>query len=128
MRDSIPANDVRVHAASPARAFPRDRTGSASGRVHLGTAEPPAVALFRQVLNPTVIVLTLLACVLVYSQPLTPHYLALAGLTFLISSQVASHPVLHRSADRGLNALLQHRIYAEWLVVSAALLLLAFAF
>jgi putative colanic acid biosynthesis UDP-glucose lipid carrier transferase len=129
MRDSIPANDVRVHAgASPACALSRGRSGSVDGRVHLGTAEPPSVALFRQVLNPTVIVLTLLGCVLVYSQPLTPHYLALAALTFLISSQVASHPVLHRSANRGLSALLRHRIYAEWLVVSAALLLLAFAF
>ena len=63
-----------------------------------------------------------------YGQPLTRAYLALAALAFLISAQVVSDPVLDCSGNRGISMLLQHRIFGEWLLVSAALLLLAFAF
>jgi putative colanic acid biosynthesis UDP-glucose lipid carrier transferase len=96
-------------------------------RIQRGTAEPPSVALLRQVLNPTVIVATLLLTVLAYGSPLSQHYLALAALAFLISAQVVSDPVLDSSGNRGLSMLLNHRIFSEWLLVSAALLLLAFA-
>jgi len=128
MREQAQANEMREYAAAPPVSSARRRVRHGNERVHLGTAEPPAVALLRQVLNPSVIVFALLICVLAYSQPLTPHYLALAALTFLISSQVVSDPVLHRSSERGLNTVLRHHIYMEWLLVSAALLLLAFAF
>ncbi|MET0656912.1 MAG: undecaprenyl-phosphate glucose phosphotransferase [Steroidobacteraceae bacterium] len=97
-------------------------------RVHRGTSEPPTVALLKHVLNPAVIVLTLLFCVFLYSQELTPSYFALAALAFLIASQVVSEPVMDCSARNGLLGLLQHRIFSEWLLVSAALLLMAFAF
>ncbi len=127
MPESIEAKDFRapLHAsASSARA--RARRGH--DQVHYGTAEPPSVALLRHVLNPSVIVLTLLVCVVAYSQPLTPHYLALAALTFLISAQLVSDPILHSSARNGIATMVHHRIFAEWLLLSAALLLLAFAF
>lgn len=97
-------------------------------RVYRGTSDPPSVALLRHVLNPSVIVLSLLFCVFLYSQKPTPAYFALAALAFLIASQVVSEPVMDHSARNGLTGLLQHRIFAEWLVVSAALLLMAFAF
>ena len=97
-------------------------------RVHHGTSEPPSVALLRHVLNPSVIVLSLLFCVFLYGQPLTPAYFALAALAFLISAQVVSDPVLDCSVRGRLSTLLQHRIFAEWLLVSAVLLLMAFAF
>src|SRR5690349_5580427 len=97
-------------------------------RVPRGTSEPPAVALFRHVLSPAAVVVSLMLCVFVYSQELTPSYFALAALAFLISSQVVSEPVMDRSARRGLLGVLEHRIFAEWLLVSAALLLMAFAF
>ena len=96
--------------------------------MHHGTAEPPSIALLRHVLNPSVIVLTLLLCVLLYAQPMRPHYLALAALAFLISAQVVSDPVLDCSGRQGLRTLLHHRIFSEWLLVSAVLLLMAFAF
>jgi putative colanic acid biosynthesis UDP-glucose lipid carrier transferase len=79
-------------------------------------------------LNPSVIVLTLMICVLLFSQEPTPSYFALAALAFLIASQVVSEPRMDCSARSGLTNLLQHRIFAEWLLVSAALLLMAFAF
>ncbi|MBL8272047.1 undecaprenyl-phosphate glucose phosphotransferase [Steroidobacter sp.] len=79
-------------------------------------------------LNPAVIILSLLLCVEIYSQELTPSYFALAALAFLIASQVVSEPVMDCSARNGFLNLLQHRIFAEWLLVSAALLLMAFAF
>src|ERR1044072_1062087 len=62
-----------------------------------------------------------------YGSPLQQHYWALAALAFLISSQVVSDPVLDSSGNRGISMLLTHRIFSEWLLVSAALLLLAFA-
>jgi Undecaprenyl-phosphate glucose phosphotransferase len=96
-------------------------------RIQRGTAEPPSVALLRHILNPTVIVATLLLTVIAYGSPLSQHYLALAALAFLISAQVVSDPVLDSSGNRGLSMLLTHRIFTEWLLVSAALLLLAFA-
>lgn len=131
MRDSIQADDSRAdsraasaHAAGDHVAAIRRR----NQRVHRGTSEPPAVALLRHVLNPAVIVLTLMFCVFLYSQELTPAYFALAALAFLIASQVVSDPVMDCSARNGLLGMLQHRIFAEWLLVSAALLLMAFAF
>ncbi len=74
-------------------------------RVHRGTSEPPTVALLRHVLNPSVIVLTLMLCVFLFSQELTPAYFALAALAFLIASQVVSEPVMDCSARNGLHAI-----------------------
>lgn len=127
MRESVQAKGIRVgHAADPTqlRAPLRRRRE----KVQLGTTEPPAVALLRHILNPSIIVLTLLACLLAYGQPLTSAYLALAALAFLIASQVVSDPVMDCSGRTGLVTMLNHRIFAEWLLVSAVLLLLAFAF
>jgi putative colanic acid biosynthesis UDP-glucose lipid carrier transferase len=96
-------------------------------RIQRGTAEPPSVALLRHIFNPTIIVATLLLTVIAYGSPVQQHYWALAALAFLISSQVVSDPVLDSSGKRGISVLLNHRIFTEWLLVSAALLLLAFA-
>lgn len=96
-------------------------------RIQRGTAERPSVALLRHLLNPTVIVATLLLTAVAHGAPLSQHYLALAALAFLISAQVVSDPVLDSSGNRGISMLLNHRIFSEWLLVSAALLLLAFA-
>ena len=63
-----------------------------------------------------------------YAQEPTPAYFALAALAFLIAAQVVSEPVMDCSARKGVLGMLQHRIFSEWLLVSAALLLMAFAF
>ncbi|HEX2493364.1 MAG TPA: undecaprenyl-phosphate glucose phosphotransferase [Steroidobacter sp.] len=126
MRESVQPNGIRASrftaGATAQRATRRYE------RVQLGTTERPSVALFRHILNPSVIVLCLFALLLLYGQRLTPAYVALAALAFLIASQVVSDPVMDCSARSGLMSFLQHRIFAEWLLVSAALLLIAFAF
>ena len=124
MRESIETKGIRAPAYASTASRPVYRR---IDRIHRGTAEPPSVALLRHILNPTVIVLTLLLTVLAYGLPLSQHYLALAALAFLISAQVVSDPVLDSTGKRGIAMLLGHRIFSEWLLVSAALLLLAFA-
>jgi putative colanic acid biosysnthesis UDP-glucose lipid carrier transferase len=124
MRETTQAKGIRAPAYPSNVARPVYRR---IDRIQRGTAEPPSVALLRHVLNPTVIVVTLLLTVLAYGLPLSQHYLALAALAFLISAQVVSDPVLDSSGNRGISMLLNHRIFSEWLLVSAALLLLAFA-
>jgi putative colanic acid biosynthesis UDP-glucose lipid carrier transferase len=131
MRESVQADINRADArGAPAHASLDSGVAirRRNQRVHLGTSERPTVALLRHVLNPSVIVLSLLFCVFLYSQEPTPPYFALAALAFLIASQVVSEPVMDCSARNGFIGMLQHRIFAEWLLVSAALLLMAFAF
>src|SRR6185436_17338277 len=60
-------------------------------RVVMGNAEPPIVALIKHMLNPTVVVATLLLCTLAYGQRISPPYIALALLAFIISAQVFSN-------------------------------------
>jgi putative colanic acid biosynthesis UDP-glucose lipid carrier transferase len=123
MRETIQVKGIRAPAYTGGVTTPIRRID----RIQRGTSEPPSVALLRHILNPTVIVATLLLTVIAYGSPLSQHYLALAALAFLISAQVVSDPVLDSSGNRGLSMLLTHRIFTEWLLVSAALLLLAFA-
>ena len=123
MRESMQTKSIRAPAYASSVARPASRID----RIQRGTSEPPSVALLRHILNPTVIVATLLLTALVYGLPLSQPYLALAALAFLISAQVVSDPVLDSSGKTGLSMLLTHRIFSEWLLVSAALLLLAFA-
>lgn len=128
MRESIQVKDFRAPINIARSRNVRTSKLNRHVRVYRGTVESPSVSLLKYVLNPSVIVLTLLVCVLAYGQPLTPSYLALAALTFLVAAQIVSDPVLDDSAYRSLMAMLRHRIFAEWLLVSAVLLLLAFAF
>jgi putative colanic acid biosynthesis UDP-glucose lipid carrier transferase len=127
MRESVQASGVRATEVAASDA-PRRAVRRGREKVQLGTTERPAVALFRHILNPSIIVLTLFASIVIYGQPLTPAYLALAALAFLVASQVVSDPVMDCSGRKGLSTILHHRIFAEWLLVSAGLLLLAFAF
>ena len=123
MRESVQVKGIRApaYADVPRPVFRR------VDRIQRGTAERPSVALLRHLLNPTVIVATLFLSVFAYGVELERFYWALAALAFLISAQVVSDPVLDSSGNRGLAMLLNHRIFSEWLLVSAALLLLAFA-
>jgi putative colanic acid biosynthesis UDP-glucose lipid carrier transferase len=127
MRESVQASGIRATEVAASDA-PRRAARRGREKVQLGTTERPAVALFRHILNPSIIVLTLFVSILIYGQALTPAYLALAALAFLVASQVVSDPVMDCSGRKGLATILHHRIFAEWLLVSAGLLLLAFAF
>lgn len=85
------------------------------------------MALVCEVINPAAIVLTLFFSVLMYGNPLTPPYLALAALAFILSFHIISRPDFNFPCRPGLASVVQHRVFTEWMVVSAALLLLAFA-
>jgi hypothetical protein len=107
MRETIQVKGIRAPAYTSGVTTPIRRID----RIQRGTSEPPSVALLRHILNPTVIVATLLLTVIAYGSPLSQHYLALAALAFLISAQVVSDPVLDSSGNRGLSMLLTHRIF-----------------
>ena len=84
MREAPQAENTRADSrGSAAHAF--DNVAASrrrSQRVHRGTSEPPTVALLRHVLNPSVIVLTLMFCAFLFAQELTPSYFALAAVAF----------------------------------------------
>ncbi|HVK54417.1 MAG TPA: undecaprenyl-phosphate glucose phosphotransferase [Burkholderiales bacterium] len=96
-------------------------------RVFVGNAEPPVVALVKQVLNPSVIVFSLLLCALAYAQPFTPPYIALALLAFIIASQVFGEVELIPLPRRHPLNFIGRGILLEWMLVIAILLLMAFA-
>ena len=125
MRESAQAKVIRAPLPATSRALTNQWNTHA--RVQRGTAEPPSLTLLKQTFNPAVIVLTLLWCALLYGQPITVPYLALALLTFIVSAQVVSDPLLD-SGPNDLAAIVRHRIFGEWLMVSALLLFMAFAF
>jgi putative colanic acid biosynthesis UDP-glucose lipid carrier transferase len=128
MRESIQAKGIRASGYAAPDAAPRALLRRRHEKVRWGAAEPPSAALLRHFLNPSIIVLTLFASLLIYGQPISAPYLALGALAFLIASQTVSEPVMDCSGRDGVFTLLHHRIFGEWLLVSAALLLLAFAF
>jgi putative colanic acid biosysnthesis UDP-glucose lipid carrier transferase len=125
MRESAQAKVIR--APLPAASRARSTPSSAHTRVRRGTAEPPSLTLLKHTFNPAVIVLTLLWCALLHGQPITTAYLALALLTFIVSAQIVSDPLLDAGSS-DLAAIVRHRIFGEWLMVSALLLFMAFAF
>jgi putative colanic acid biosysnthesis UDP-glucose lipid carrier transferase len=97
-------------------------------KVRLATAEPPSIALLRQLLNPTVTVASLFLCVLAVGQPLTGQYLALAALAFIVSGQVFSPPLLDHASVTSVRTMWRQRVFPEWILIASVLLLLAFAF
>lgn len=97
-------------------------------KVRLATAEPPFIALLRQLLNPTVTVVTLFVCAALVGQRITAQYLALGALAFLVAGQVFSPPTLDRAMSSSVRTLWRQRVFPEWILIASVLLLLAFAF
>jgi putative colanic acid biosynthesis UDP-glucose lipid carrier transferase len=125
MRESAQAKVIRAPVPSAPRVRTQQRFYT---RVQRGTAEPPSITLLKHTFNPAVIVLSLFLCALIYGQSIGGPYLALAALAFLVSSQIVSDPILDVTSYSNVTAVVRHRIFGEWLMVSAVLLVLAFAF
>jgi putative colanic acid biosysnthesis UDP-glucose lipid carrier transferase len=130
MRESLHTPTLRFSANSPAssaldagRVAPIRRLE----KVLRSTSEPGGSTLLTEIVNPAAIVVTLFLSVLIYGQRLTPPYFALAALAFILSFQIVSRPDFSRSYASGIINFIQHRVFTEWMLVSAALLLLAFA-
>ena len=112
-RASLGWRSTRTHAA---RCAPK---------VRMASAEPPIIALLRQLLNPSVTVGTLFLCAMVVGQKITGEYVGLGALAFIISGQVFSPPTLDRNAA---TPIWRQRVFLEWILIASVLLLLAFAF
>jgi putative colanic acid biosynthesis UDP-glucose lipid carrier transferase len=130
MRETLPTPTLRLSVDSTApssldvvRVAPMRRPG----KVLRSTSEPGGLTLLTDLVNPTAIVVTLFLSVLIYGHRLTPPYLALAALAFILSFHIISRPDFSRSHASGIVNIIQHRVFTEWMLVSAALLLLAFA-
>lgn len=126
MRDASQAASERASLAWQAE--PRASLARVHPKVRLATAEPPSVALLRQLLNPTVTVASLFVCAILVGQPITGQYLALAALAFIVSGQVFSPPAFDRSPLGTMKTLWRQRVFPEWILIASVLLLLAFAF
>jgi len=96
-------------------------------RVRLGSVEPAALALLKQ-LDPLVATIALLVCVLAYRQPLSDMTLGVGLLTFLIASPIFARSPRHNGIPGSRLSTTYSRIVVEWALVVAILLFLGFAF
>lgn len=129
MRDSLPVGSLPLSASDAQQVQPVAVVQSRRmERVARGMAEPAGLGLLTDIVNPAIIVLALFMSMALFSQPVTTPYLGLAALVFILSAQLLSRPLLDRPKQFTLSSVVQHRIFSEWLLVSASLLLLAFAF
>lgn len=96
-------------------------------RVRFGSVEPAAVALLKQ-LDPLIVVVSLVACVLAYGRPLTDATLGVGLLTFLIASPIFARSPRHNRVGGSRLATAYSGILVDWALVVAVLLFLGFAF
>jgi len=91
------------------------------------TGELPAVTLVRSLLNPVTIVATLFACTLSFGESFAGHYLALAILVFLISTQIFDDIEVFRPWHGGRPTPAGRKILFDWVIVIGILLFIGFA-
>jgi putative colanic acid biosynthesis UDP-glucose lipid carrier transferase len=101
--------------------------GQQAKRIRFGSVEPAMLAVLKQ-LDPLVVVLSLIGCLLAYRGTFTPAIGAVAILTFIISSRIFSRA--HRDDEMGAahTPTTFSRIVLEWASVVCILLLAGFAF
>ncbi|HZF24776.1 MAG TPA: undecaprenyl-phosphate glucose phosphotransferase [Steroidobacteraceae bacterium] len=101
---------------------------AARGRnwVRAGAGERPALALIKELFNPSIVVLALLLSALLHDQPFTGPYRVLAVLAFIVAIEVMGHPRLEPldNAPRLLRDM--RRVIFQWSSAVALLLLLGF--
>jgi putative colanic acid biosynthesis UDP-glucose lipid carrier transferase len=97
-------------------------------RVRLGSVEPAAVALLKQ-LDPVVVILSLFLCEFAYHDRFTPALGAYSALAFILVGQLFNRVAI-REVGKSFSAFSQTygRILLQWASVIAVLLLAAFAF
>lgn len=96
-------------------------------KVHVGNVDPPMLALLRYLLNPSIVVISLLSCVLAYGDTISPTYTTLAILAFFISGQILGEVDLTLPGSKQPLGAAGPDMLLEWLYVVVLLLLLAFA-
>ncbi|MDE2051379.1 MAG: undecaprenyl-phosphate glucose phosphotransferase [Gammaproteobacteria bacterium] len=98
-------------------------------RVRLGNVEPALVALLKQ-LDPVIVVLSLFCCELAYGERPTPALMALALLTYIISSQLVGRLGTAEASSFGHwdFARSYTRVLLQWIALVGTLLLAGVAF
>jgi putative colanic acid biosynthesis UDP-glucose lipid carrier transferase len=96
--------------------------------VRFGSLEPAHVTLAKQCILPSVVVLNLAICVLIYGQRLSLEFYALGLVAFLIAAQIFSplDLAIHKGTERMWGVV--SRVLLEWSCVVAVLVFLAVSF
>ncbi len=112
----------------------RSASGQLAAHTHVrtwmraDTGEPPVIALVKKLLNPFLVVCTLVLCTLILGRSFTWHYRVLAVLAFVVAVQVMDRPRLHQRDSDDLWWRDTRRIFFDWACTVALLLLLGFMF
>jgi putative colanic acid biosynthesis UDP-glucose lipid carrier transferase len=125
----LPDDRLRVESASSNRRDDLLCNSSVQNKtVRFGSLEPAHVTLAKQSVLPSVVVLTLAICMLVYGQPQSLQFYALGLVVFLIAAYIFSplDLAMHKGAERMRKVI--WRVLLEWSCVLAVLVFLAFSF
>src|SRR5258706_15766069 len=91
------------------------RTSSLTIRgLRTSSDDPAHMMLVKTILNPVVVVLTLLGCILFHGELLSAYYMVLAVLAFFISSQTLDDVDLYRSWRKPLTWTDGRQIFLNW--------------
>lgn len=91
----------------------------------VGSAELPLLWILRHLVQPIAVAGGLFFCALVYAQPFTSHYVALAIVTALMSTRFMSAPQI-AGVRSGEGVLAARRLAFEWFTLFTLLLMLGF--
>ena len=97
-----------------------------SGWVRAGAGELPALALIKELLNPTIVVLALLFSTLLHDQPFTGPYRVLAVIAFVVAIEVMGRPRLEPVDSARWLLRDMRRVVWQWSCAVALLLLVGF--
>jgi putative colanic acid biosynthesis UDP-glucose lipid carrier transferase len=95
-------------------------------RIRIGSMEPPMVGVVKRLLDPSIVLLSLLGSVECYGIPLSLNYSALGLLAALLTQQVLT-PTEIRWAGTGATAVPKARLLWEWFLVVVLLIFLGIA-
>ncbi len=94
--------------------------------VRASAGELPALALLKELLNPTIVVLALLLSTLLHDQPFTGPYRVLAVLAFIVAIEVMGRPRLEPLDSAPWLLPDMRRLVWQWSCAVALLLLVGF--
>lgn len=121
--------ELVTRLASSYRSSSSNRTSrTARKSIRLGTLEPGSVLLWRYIVNPAVVLVTLAATLSVFDEPFATPYMASALVAALLTAQIMRPPNFDRWIGEPSTA---HyavlRTFFEWSMVVAILVALALA-